>query len=182
MSAVTCLLVAVVPLLAAGRVSASPACETTLPSNVDAGMLHPIVVGLLRRSWTFRQQCQRIAATRRLRIAIHVGNSIEEGARAQTVIGRYEAGGLRADVTVRFSEDYLELVAHEFEHVLEQVDGVNLQDEVASGRAWRTASGAFETRRAFNAGVRARQECDGLAPVAIQMDAGKPPAARHPIY
>ena len=65
-------------------------------------------------------------------------------------------------MTLRFSEDYLLLLAHEFEHILEQVEGVDLHDEAASGRAWRTASGAWETRRAANAGIRARLEFDTL--------------------
>ena len=85
---------------------------------------------------------------------------VDVWALAQTVINRYDAGAIRADVTLRFGEDYQLLLAHEFEHVLEQFDGVVLREEAASGRAWRTLSGAWETRRAFNAGVRARQEVD----------------------
>lgn len=154
------LFVVVVPLLVARM--ASPICASSLPSNIDAGLLQPNVIELLQRSPTFRQQCQRIAAARVLRVSLHVGTAVEVGALAQTVITRYEAGGIRADVTLRFSEDYLQLLAHEFEHILEQVEGVDLRDEAASGRAWRTPSGAWETRRAFNAGVRVRREVDAL--------------------
>lgn len=153
------LLALVAPLLVARMASAT--CESSLPSNIDAGMLQSNVIELLQRSPTFQQQCRRIAAARVLRVTLRVG-TVEVGALAQTVITRYDAGAIRAEVTLRFSEDYLLLLAHEFEHILEQVDGVDLRDEAASGRAWKTVSGAWETRRACNAGIRARQEVDAL--------------------
>lgn len=150
-----------------------------LPSNIEAGMLQPVFIELLQQSATFRQQCARIGATRVLHVRIHIGVTLDDGARAQTIINRYDAGGIRAEVTVRFSEDYLELVAHEFEHILEQIDGVVLRDEVAAGRAWRTPNGAFETRRASDAGMRVRQEYEGLAPEAVHLDGRKIPGLRH---
>lgn len=154
------MLLVVVPLLVARLASAT--CHSSLPSNIEAGMLQTSVIELLQRSPTFQQQCRRIAATRILRVTLYVGTAIDVGALAQTVITRYDAGAIRAEVTLRFSGDYMLLLAHEFEHILEQVEGVDLRDEAASGRAWRTASGAWETRRAANAGIRARQEFDTL--------------------
>jgi hypothetical protein len=160
------LFAAVAPLLVACHLSVPPVCERSQPSNIQIGTLQPAFVELLQRSATFRQQCARIAASRVLRVTVRVATTLNEGARAQTIINRYEAGGIRAEVTLRFAEDYLELLAHEFEHVLEQVDRVSLHDEVAKGRAWITPSGAFESRRAFEAGIRAREEYDALAPDA----------------
>ncbi len=181
MFAVTCLLVVVTPLLLARRVSASPVCDSSLPLNIDAGQLGPQAIELLQRSETFRQQCERIADTRVLRVTLHVGMTVDSGGRAQTIINRYDAGGIRAEVILRFGEDYFELLAHEFEHILEQVDGVSLPHEVALHRAWVTPTGAFETRRAADAGVRARQEFDEqLAVETVHVDGRKPPAARHP--
>src|SRR5258706_7205944 len=132
MSAVTCLLVVFAPLVAARQVSASPICESSLPSNINAGNLEPDLIELLQRSETFRQQCARIAATRVLRVTVRVGLAVGAGGRAQTIIHRYDAGGLRAEVTLGFAEDYFELLAHEFEHILEQVDGVRLGAEMAA--------------------------------------------------
>jgi hypothetical protein len=154
------LLAVLAPLLVARLASAT--CESSLPSNIDAGMLQPSVIVLLQRSATFQRQCMRIAAARVLRVTVRVSTAVEVGALAQTVITRYDAGGIRAEVTLRFSEDYLLLLAHEFEHILEQVEGVDLREEAASGRAWRTTSGAWETRRAARAGMRVRQEFDAL--------------------
>lgn len=139
------LLTVLAPLLVARMVAAT--CESSLPSNIDAGLLQPTVIELLQRSATFRQQCRRVAATPVLRVKVYLGTAVDVGARAQTVINHYEFGAILAEVTLCFAGDYQELLAHEFEHILEQVDGVDLRAEVASGRAWRTPCGAFETRR-----------------------------------
>jgi hypothetical protein len=182
MSAVTCLLIVVTLLLLARRASASPMCESSLPFNIEAGSLEPQVLELLQRSSTFRQQCEQIAATRVLRVTLHVGIALDPGGRGQTIIKRYEAGGIRAEVILRFGEDYFELLAHEFEHILEQVEGVSLREEVAARRAWITPSGAFETRRAADAGVRVRLEFEALAAEPVHVDGRKAPAARHPFH
>lgn len=165
--AVLCLFVALAALYIPEGVSASTICVSSLPFNVDAGMLQPIAVALLQRSPTFQRQCERIASSPVLRVSIRMVLATPSG-RAQTTITRYEAGALRAEVLIRFGEDYYELLAHELEHVLEQVDGVVLRDEMLARRAWLTDSGAYETRRASEAGIRARQECDGLTPETVQ--------------
>jgi hypothetical protein len=138
---------------------ASPVCESSPPLNIDPGPLREQFTALLQRSATFRRQCARIAATPALRVTLRVAASTGElFVRAQTVVDRFEGGAIRAEVTLRFSEDPLELLAHEFEHILEQIDGVVMRDEVARGRAWKGPSGAFETRRAADAGIRVRAE------------------------
>jgi hypothetical protein len=174
------LFAAIVPLLVASHLSVSPVCEFSQPSNIRTGLLQQEFLELLQRSATFRRQCARIAAIRALRVTLHVGSALDERARAQTTINRYEAGGIRADVTLRFAEDYLELLAHEFEHIIEQIDRVSLGDEVKKGRGWITPSGAFETRRAFDAGMRAREEFETLAPDAVQVDTAKAAARKPP--
>jgi hypothetical protein len=172
---VSCLFVVVAVLYFAEGVSASTLCVSSLPFNVDAGMLQPIAIGLLQRSPTFQKQCDRIASAVVLRVSIRVVPATVSG-RAQTTITRYDTGALRAEVLIRFGEDYYELLAHELEHVLEQVDGVALR-EMPADRVWLTESGAFETRRAFEAGMRARQECDELTLEAVQADRRN---SRHP--
>lgn len=175
--AVLCLFVARAALYVPEGVSASTICVSSLPSNVDAGMLQPIAVALLKRSPTFQKQCARIASTAVLKVSIRVVFMQALG-RAQTTITRYEAGALRAEVLIRFGEDYYELLAHELEHVLEQVDGVVLRDEMLVHRAWLTDGGAFETTRAFEVGMRARREYDGLTPEAVQANRRNSPRER----
>ncbi len=51
-----------------------------------------------------------------------------------------------------------ELVAHEIEHILEQLDGVDLKTQAGSGAVWKSDDGAFETRRAIEAGKRVARE------------------------
>jgi hypothetical protein len=136
-------------------------CRTAVPSNIDAGLLAHDVIALLQRSETFRSQCERIAAVPSVRVAI----ALQHGAtaeRAHTTMYRYQAGAIKAEVFLRFGEDLRELLAHEFEHIIEQIDGVNLRNEVAEGRAWMLTGGVFETRRAFSAGVQVVRECEAL--------------------
>ena len=157
--AFACLLGLVILLSSAVDASASTVCESSLPFNIDAGSLEPVVLGLLRRSATFQRQCLRIAATIVLRVRVRVAPRLQ-GARGETTIQRYEAGSLRANIVLVFGADYVELLAHEFEHVLEQLDGIRLSEQGPDNRAWLTASGAFETARALEVGVRARQESE----------------------
>lgn len=151
----------------------SQACQSVPPYNIDAKALgEEQFSALLRRSATLRRQCARIAASHRLHVTLLLGASLQEShIGALTIIDRYEEGGIRASVTLRIAPDYMEMLAHEFEHILEQLEGVVLLDEVARGRAWQGWSGAFETRRAVDAGRRARHE--GMAAQPVLVDARK---------
>ena len=173
------LLVFVVLLTAPAIVSARTLCESSLPFNIDAGILEPIAIGLLQQSPTFKQQCLRIATTIVLRVEVRIVPTLA-GGRGQTTIQRHDTGALRAQVLVAFGEDYVELLAHEFEHVLEQVDEVRLIEQLSSRQAWITPTGAYETRRATEVGARARQECDLLAAEAIKASRRPSPRPRNP--
>jgi Tol biopolymer transport system component len=63
-----------------------------------------------------------------------------------------------ADVFVDPTPDAAQLLAHEFEHILEQLDGVNLVEHAGNGAVWRSADNHFETQRAAEAGWRAARE------------------------
>ena len=136
----------------------SEICVSTIPANVQAGVLAEDLNELLQASATFRQQCARIAAVRSARVNVTIvqpGGSV----RAETTITRFQAGALSADVRITFGQDYRELIAHEFEHIIEQLDGVSLRAEAASGRAWLIYGNVFETRRASQVGAQVRREC-----------------------
>jgi hypothetical protein len=139
-------------------------CAVRLPSNIDAGILGPEILEILSRSETFRRQCQRIAATRVLRVRLGITSQPAGEYRAVTILARYDAGALRADVTLVFADNYVELLAHEFEHVLEQIDGVNLRIDVARGHARLLQDGTYETRRATEAGLQVLREYEAQAP------------------
>lgn len=135
-------------------------CADAIPANVEARMFVGDLRALLRLSDTFRAQCERLAADPRLRVRLSVVSTVEGGGRAQTTFRRYRTGTLVADVDVLFGANYRELIAHEFEHIIEQLDGVDLRREAAGGRAWEVAAGVFETRRASLAGAVVLRETE----------------------
>ena len=62
-------------------------------------------------------------------------------------------------VRVRRGRHIVEIIAHELEHVLERVDGINYLQESRVGSAVRLLpGGAFETERAIAAGQRVARE------------------------
>lgn len=170
-------------LLVVQSVSALPTCRSEMPANIRPGMFQHEMIRLLERSETFRQQCSRIAATRYLRVVVGVARSVPDGSRAQTTIERFQAGAVVAMVTLKFAEDYMELIPHELEHVIEQIEHVRLADEASRHQAWRSRTGAYETRRAMAMGLRVRQEVMGVALVVepAQSDRRQAPGPRHPL-
>lgn len=73
---------------------------------------------------------------------------------------RYEYGFIDAAVRLRLVGQAAELVAHEFEHVLEYVEGLNYRAAAQhqSGQVWMVSGGHFETTRAIAAGRRVATE------------------------
>jgi hypothetical protein len=140
----------------------------SVPGNVDIPEnMRATVALMLRQSPSFRRQCARIV--RATDIAIVVQRSVlSDGARegAFTRIARRPDGGLEADVQIDALGDPVLLLAHEFEHILEQIDGVDLAAMAlrdGTGVSERAAAGQFETERAVAAGRRVAQEVrDGV--------------------
>jgi hypothetical protein len=148
-------------LIGVFAMSCAMAAQQQIPSNIDTGVFARDVMSLLGRSETFRSQCDRLARSPHVRIRIAIAVSLDSG-RAQTAILRLPSGAITADVVLLFGENYRELLAHEFEHILEQVEGVNLHHEAAEGRAWVLPGGAFETRRALATGAQVLKETEPL--------------------
>lgn len=156
-------------------------CLSFLPWNLDAGQLTANALELLQRSPTFRQQCRTIAAAPRARVRIGLGTPNDRLSRAETTMRRYQAGAIRADITIRFAENYPEMIGHELEHVAELLDGLSFSAECRAGRAWVTPSGGFETQRARLAGERIQREFEASASESLEVDGGHAPARRHAI-
>lgn len=132
------------------------AASTRLPPNirVESDLL-PRVRVMLRRSPTFREQCQRLADNPWVHVRVRVEPTYFErrSYRAYSVIQRPQTNLIVAIVTLQGMADPAIWVSHEFEHVIEQVEAVDL-DSLADGRrqAWRSGDGMFETARAIRAG------------------------------
>jgi len=100
-----------------------------LPFNLVVTSLYkPVIDQLLRDSPTFRRQCARIAASPQLRVTIGSEPPLPaQRPAALTQLTRYEGGAIRAVVRVPSTLRAPELIAHELEHVLEQLDGIDLR-------------------------------------------------------
>jgi hypothetical protein len=77
-----------------------------------------------------------------------------------------EDGRVMARVRVRVGRESVEVIAHELEHVLERIDGVQLALEaMRPGSGTTLAGGAYETRRATEAGRQVAKELRRAAPM-----------------
>lgn len=142
------------------------------PSADLVGMLHPksdvppVLRGVLQEMWrgsaTFRRQWVRVAEAR-VRIIVTIDPLCKmNGAHALSEISR------KSDLAVRVSlgvigRATIEHLAHELEHVLEQLDEVDLEDAVkhhVHGASVRGRWALFETRRATVVGKLVASEVD----------------------
>lgn len=144
-------------LLAADPASAAAALvalEHPRTVSVDANLKRPIKQ-MLATSPTFRAQCDRLAAQDRLVVVVRLDPTVPRVRfRAKSTIRRYSSGLIVATVVVAPSVDQAEWIAHEFEHVLEVLDGdhrgVDIQAFERGGS--RSSDGMFETARATAVG------------------------------
>jgi len=138
--------------------SERPRDAAVLPPNVLlAPEYQPVIEQMLGASETFRRQCSRIRRSSGLTVMVQAWLSPDDvdHAHATTLFTRGPIGQLDALVRVSRLADPIELIAHEFEHVLEQLDDVDLQVMAArhgSGVHIVSGGGGFETDRAIAAG------------------------------
>jgi hypothetical protein len=137
-------------------------CRLLPPTIQMSPSLRPVVMELLRRSPTFARQCATIAAARHVRITIVVvpPSELARAPRARAVINRHAHGLIRALIEIPATADFAELLPHEFEHVIEQLEGLSLSALHAAGHPGvvEVQTGVFETTRARNAGRAAARE------------------------
>ena len=128
--------------------------------------LRPLLDDLWTRSATFRLQCRRLAAARA--VVLLQGTQPEHTHwDAESRIGRLASGQVMARVRVRVGRESVEVIGHELEHVLERIDGVHLAlDAARRGSGTTVAGGAYETRRATEAGRRVAKEVRRSTPPA----------------
>lgn len=147
---------------AEGRGSTGPHRAATF---VVASSFEPVLEDVLGASPTVRRQFERIATAAGVRVYITLTLSLPSDRLAQTDF-RSSADGFEARVEIATplrAYEYAELLAHEFEHVLEQLEGVNLVSLARRGERGveRLPDGAYETERAIGAGRRASLEVSG---------------------
>ena len=130
------------------------------PSNLAAAsVFRPLLDGMWQSSPTFNGQCRRLAAAPRLKVVLRLeAPQHRPSFAARTVLERRDGVLVAAHVFLSLTPDAVELIAHEVEHVLEQLDGVDLEAQAGSGNVWKRDDGAFETRRATEVGRRVARE------------------------
>ena len=127
---------------------------------VVAPIYKSAVAAMLRYSPTFQRQYRRLAraADVRIEIAPAVLTGAVDGALTRIVRG---PSGLEAGVRLGPAGDPVLLIAHEFEHILEQLDDVDLRamaTRVSTGVRLVSGSDHFETDRAIAAGRQVADE------------------------
>lgn len=134
---------------------ANPAASV-LPANLAFPESYRAVLEtMLQRSPMFRRQCLRIAQAPFLRVFLrNFHRPWGSGPRARTSIVRTLGGHLVATVQIRALDDTPELIAHELEHIIEQLDGVDLsaRSAIASSGVRICDDGSYETARAVHVG------------------------------
>jgi hypothetical protein len=150
-----------VTLLSASDAYAGTVCVHALPSSIDASPeLRRHMEAMLQRSTTFQQQCRRLARDD-LHVQIRSDATLADRPyRAFSVIRRLRSG-FTARVAITPLGDPTPWLAHEIEHIIEQIEGVSIPAlaEAGGGRlAWRWAGNMYETRRAIHAGRVVQRE------------------------
>jgi hypothetical protein len=137
-----------------------------LPANLKAdSTLRSILTWLWCRSPTFRRQCLRIAAARNLTVVLSVPEERPgPHVNALTTCVRDRSGRLiRAEIRLTRILDLrqtFDLIAHEIEHTIEQLDALDLPTLAHRGVAGVHAHGKdlFETARAVAIGALVARE------------------------
>lgn len=137
--------------------------QLALPPNlIVTPTYRPVVESMLRHSPTFRRQCVRLAGEPRLTVHLKIDwPSSRANVRAQTRITRQRGGHLMAEIDIFPLDDDVELIAHEIEHVIEQLDDVDLPARAGmpdSGVRALSSDAVFETTRAVRVGRKVTGE------------------------
>jgi hypothetical protein len=138
--------------------------QLSLPANLTVSpMYRALIESMLRQSATFRRQCLRIEGEPRLTVDLRIAVAPRRSdVRATTHITRQPEGRLYALIEIYPINNNVELIAHEFEHVIEQLDEVDLaararlRDPGVRGLAGD--SHVFETSRALKVGLKVTEE------------------------
>lgn len=155
---------------ASTTVGAADEAPTGLPPTASiyiAPSMRSVTARMLERSPTFRRQCDSIAESGSIFVTVRLvpasGNQLT---RARTTLRRYSSGLMFAQVEIPADSQVAELIAHEFEHILEFIEGVDLPS-LSRGRpsdVLALRDGSFETWRAVVAGRTAAQEMNRRLP------------------
>jgi hypothetical protein len=163
-------LAVVLDALAAAQDGSSP----VVPPNIQVSAVLARVFGeILAASPTFADQCERIGNARYVHVRVSAGMAASTTSRgtARTTMRRFSSGALLASVSIPVpltTMEYAELFGHEFEHIIEQIDHVDLEAlTLVRDGATRLSDGAYETTRAHRVGLVIADEFDHPRPDGV---------------
>jgi hypothetical protein len=143
-----------------------------VPLNIQVSpVLARVFQEILEVSPTFADQCERIRAAKYVHVRVMpvMGMSTTTRGTARTTMRRFSSRALLASVTIPVpltTSEYAEFFGHEFEHIIEQIDRVDLEALTRAGAgASRLSDGAYETTRARRVGLTIADESDHPRPV-----------------
>lgn len=140
-----------------------PIVVTELPANLTLpSAFRALLEAMLRSSPTFRRQCLRLGLAPELRVTVRPSPASSARVRATTRFVTTPEGPT-AIVELLSLDDPVELIAHEIEHVIERLDGVDLRHRAGLPRTGvrMCEDGAYETTRAVRTGLLVSREVRG---------------------
>jgi hypothetical protein len=154
------------------RINGAPRAESARsPSRIQlTSALRRDAQRMIRRSPTFRAQYERLERTAGLQVIVRRDHSREPRSyRAKSAIQRLRTGELLVIVEIGPHGNPVEWIAHEFEHILEKIDGLHLPT-LAGKRSgvWLSGTDMYESDRAIRVGrlvadeVRLEAKSDNL--------------------
>jgi len=154
--------------------AASPPADASrvAPLNIQVSpVLAGVFEGILAASPAFADQCERIGAATYVHVRVMPVMAVSTTTRgtARTTMRRFSSRALLASVTIPVpltTNEYAEFFGHEFEHIIEQIDRVDLEALTrARAGASRLPDGSYETTRARKMGLTIADESDHPRPV-----------------
>ena len=132
------------------------ACARTLPVNIDLPCdLERMLARIYRSSATFRTQCDRIGDAGTLSVSVRLDTGIPRSCQAFTIFSR-RGRLLHADVHLPPSGTLMaQPVGHGFEHVVEQLEGLDLRSlaRIRGSGVHESSLNMYESVRAQHAGL-----------------------------
>src|SRR4029453_16383416 len=110
-------------------------------------MFQVVVEGMRQRSPAFRRQMARIGAARTFRVRVQPEEQLRPSgySEARTAFS-FDGGTLvSAQVYLRMTPQVPRFIAHEMEHVIEQLEGIDLRAQDGNGVVWKSNDTSFET-------------------------------------
>lgn len=148
--------------------------DSLLPSNVYASdIMIPVLTDMLKRSATFRRQCSKIEEANNIQLTVQLVPTLRHSRyRALSIVTKYKNGFTSIRILIPAARNnHAELIGHEFEHAIEQAEGLDLKTLSLSRdkQVYLLEDGTYETARARKAGNLVDSEFRSYRPPPVDL-------------